>query len=166
MTWDRLYRVVRGPWPEWFQSAVRLGLGCLFVWSGIPKIRQPYDFLSSVYTYELVGPQLGMLVAIVLPWLELLVGVCLVGGVFVGGALLTCTGMATMFTFVIASGLHRGLRISCGCFSASGGGVIDYLTLIRAVAILLVSMIAYFCMVGRRRGAAISGSRTIDAFDS
>ena len=39
-----------------FLFVVRLGLGCLFLWSGLPKIRQPYDFLASVYNYELVGP--------------------------------------------------------------------------------------------------------------
>ncbi|MHC4739886.1 MAG: MauE/DoxX family redox-associated membrane protein [Planctomycetota bacterium] len=64
-------------------------------------MRQPYDFLSSVYSYELVGPRLGMFVVMILPGLELLVGICLVGGIFIGGALLTSAAMAAMFTFVL-----------------------------------------------------------------
>ncbi len=130
-----------------FIVVVRLALGCLFLWSSLPKIRQPYDFLSSVYNYELVGPKLGVLVAMTLPWAELLVGVCLVGGIFVSGALLASIGMAAMFTFVLASVLYRGLEISCGCFSASGAGAIGYSTLIRACAILLFSIAAYIGVV-------------------
>lgn len=126
-----------------FNLVVRLALGCLFLWSSLPKIRQPYDFLSSVYNYELVGPKLGVLVAMVLPWLELLVGICLVGGIFISGALLASIGMAAMFTFVLAWSLYQDLEISCGCFSASGGELISYSTLIRACVILLFSIAAY-----------------------
>jgi putative oxidoreductase len=129
-----------------FTLVVRLGLGCLFLWSSLPKIRQPYDFLSSVYNYELAGPKLGMLTAMTLPWLELLVGICLVGGIFVTGALLASIGMAAMFTFVLASALYRGLDISCGCFGDSAE-VISYSTLIRACLILLFSTAAYIGMV-------------------
>ena len=130
-----------------FILVVRLGLGCLFLWSSLPKIRQPYDFLSGVYNYELVGPKLGVLVAMTLPWAELLAGICLVGGIFISGALLVSIGMAAMFTFVLASALYRGLEISCGCFSTSDAGVVGYSTLIRACAILLASIVAYVGLV-------------------
>lgn len=126
-----------------FVLVVRLGLGFMFIASSMPKIRQPYAFLGSVYGYELVGPKLGVLVAMVLPWVELFAGVCLVGGVFVGGALLASMGMGAMFTFVLASALWRHLDISCGCFSSSAAGRISYLTLIRAIVIMVVSTAAY-----------------------
>jgi uncharacterized membrane protein YphA (DoxX/SURF4 family) len=122
---------------------VRLGLGCMFIMSSVPKIQRPYEFLGSIYGYELVGPKMGVLVAMVLPWVELLAGVCLVGGVFVGGALLASMGMGVLFTFVLASALYRHLDISCGCFSNPGAGKISYLTLIRAIVITLVSASAY-----------------------
>ena len=126
---------------------VRIALGCMFLWSSLPKIRQPYDFLSSVYSYELVGPKLGMLVAMTLPWLELLVGICLIGGVFVSGALLASAGLGAMFAFVVGSALHRGLDISCGCFSASSGDQISYMTLIRAIFILVLSGLSYLAVL-------------------
>jgi len=129
-----------------FSLIVRLALGCMFLYSSLPKIRQPYDFLSDVYSYELVGPQLGMLTAMVLPWLELLAGICLVGGIFVGGALLASIAMAAMFAFVLASALYRGLEISCGCFGA-GAEMISYSTVIRACVILIFSIAAYIGVV-------------------
>jgi putative oxidoreductase len=135
------------PSRAWSLSALvliaRLGLGFLFIVSSIPKIRQPYTFLGSVYGYELVGAKVGVLVAMVLPWVELFTGVCLVGGVFVGGALLASLGMGVLFTFVLASASWRQLDISCGCFSSSAAGKISYLTLIRAVVITLLSAGAY-----------------------
>jgi uncharacterized membrane protein YphA (DoxX/SURF4 family) len=133
-----------------FTAVVRLGLGCLFLYSSLPKIRQPYDFLSSVYNYELVGPKIGVLVAMVLPCLELLVGICLVAGIFIGGALLVSVAMGAMFTFVIASALYRGLNISCGCFSTSSAEQIGYTTLVRACVILLFSMFAYISVAALR----------------
>jgi hypothetical protein len=114
----------------------------MFILSSLPKIRQPYVFLGSVYGYELVRPKLGVLVAMVLPWTELFTGVCLVGGLFVGGALLASLGMGVLFAFVLSSALWRQLDISCGCFSSSAGKI-SYLTLIRAVVITVLSAGAY-----------------------
>jgi len=127
----------------------RIGLGCLFLCSSLPKIRQPYDFLSTVYNYEIVGPKLGLLVAMTLPWIELLAGICLLGGIFVGGALLACVSMAAMFTFAIGWALYQGLNISCGCLG-SGTGTITHLTLVRAIGILLASLLAYVVAIWPR----------------
>jgi hypothetical protein len=115
----------------------------MFIMSSVPKIQRPYEFLGSIYGYELVGPKMGMLVAMVPPWVELFAGVCLVGGVFVGGAMLASVGMGMLFTFVLGSALYRHLDISCGCFSNAGAGKISYLTLIRGIVITAVSASAY-----------------------
>ena len=150
MNLNTIKRVIRRRFMPGFALVVRLGLGCMFLYSSLPKIRQPYDFLSNVYNFELVGPKLGMLTAMVLPWVELLVGICLIGGIFVSGALLVSIGMGAMFSFVIGSALYRGLNISCGCFSASSAEQIGYITLIRACVIMLLSIAAYIGTITRR----------------
>jgi putative oxidoreductase len=119
----------------------------IFIASSIPKLFQPYDFLAGVYSYELVGAKLGVMVAIMLPWLELFVGICLVGGVFVRGAILASMGMCAMFSLALVSALWRGLEISCGCFSLADQNVISYLTVIRAVILLIVSAAIYIYAV-------------------
>ncbi len=116
---------------------IRVSLGCLLLWSSLYKIRQPYDFLANVYSYELVGPKFGMMVAMVLPWLELAVGVCLIGGVFVGGAMLIAVVLMAVFTAAHASAIARGLTIVCGCFKARGPDIVSYSTLLRNVILLL-----------------------------
>ena len=131
-----------------FGFVVRLVLGAMFIASALPKIRHPYDFLFSVYSYELAGPKLGMFAAMTLPWLEVLVGICLVGDIFASGALLVSAGMAAMFTFVLGSAIYHNLNITCGCFGASSTEIVGYSTLIRACTILLFSMIAYIGCIG------------------
>jgi uncharacterized membrane protein YphA (DoxX/SURF4 family) len=145
-TADKQYLMKRRP-TEWLALVVRLAIGGIFIASSIPKLRQPYDFLANVYSYELAGPQLGLVVAMVLPWLELVVGICLVGGIFVTGALLASIGMCAMFSFVLASALWRGLEISCGCFNPSNTNTIGYWTAVRAATLLLVSAVGYICVV-------------------
>jgi hypothetical protein len=88
-----------------------------------------------------------MFVGMLLPWLELLVGACLLGGIFVSGALLASMGMGVLFTFVLASALWRHLDISCGCFGSAGIDKISYLTLIRAGVITLFSTVAYIATI-------------------
>ena len=113
-------------------------MGCLFIYAAIPKIRQSYDFLADVYNYEMVGPTMGMVVAMVLPWVELCTGICLIGGVLVGGALLLCTCLCLLFVLAISWALVHKLHISCGCFGSSAE-TISSLTLIRAFVLGLVS---------------------------
>ncbi|MBW2599970.1 MAG: hypothetical protein JRC60_07845 [Deltaproteobacteria bacterium] len=138
-----------------FLYVVRICLGCIFIYSSIPKLLQPYDFLSSVYGYELVGAKLGMFVTMVFPWVELFAGICLVGGIFVSGALLASSGMGAMFSFVIGWALYMNLNISCGCFGSSSSELIDYWTLIRALVILAAGLSAYILMLLFRRGKSI-----------
>ncbi|MBC8481268.1 MAG: DoxX family membrane protein [Planctomycetes bacterium] len=136
----------------------RIVIGCVFLWASLPKIRQPYDFLSSVYDYELVGAKLGMFIAMTLPWLEILVGICLIAGVFVSGAFLVSAGMTLMFTFVIGSALYHGLEISCGCFGMASNGIINYSTLIRDCALLLFTVLGYI-------GAVTLQSHPVEVMD-
>jgi hypothetical protein len=129
-----------------FGIVVRLVLGGMFLISALPKLRQPYDFLGEVYAYEIVGPKLGMLAAMVLPWAELLVGICLLGSIFVGGALLVSAGMGAMFTVVLAWAIYHGLDITCGCFG-TGSSRVGYGTLLRAMGITLFSFIGYLVIL-------------------
>ena len=137
-----------------FSFIVRLALGCMFLISSLPKIRQPYDFLGEVYGYELVGPKLGMFVAMILPWAELLVGICLLGSIFIGGALLVSIAMGAMFTFVISWAIYHDLGISCGCFGG-GSSQIGYSTLLRAVLILCFSLAVYLLYIFRRSSVKV-----------
>lgn len=145
-----------------FLFVVRLILGAVLLWAALGKIREPYDFLSSVYDYALVGPDLGMLVAMVLPWLELLLGICLLGGLFVGGALLSSAALGVVFVFVQASAMSRGLDIACGCFSGltsvASQETISYATILRAGLMLAAALLGYVAWLSISSGGWRSSS--------
>ena len=105
---------------------------------------------ATPYTPARGSPKPGILATMSFPCAELLVGVCLIGGIFVSGALPVSIAMGAMFSFVIGSALYRGLNISCGCLSSSSIEQIGYTTLIRACVIMLLSIAAYISVLTLR----------------
>jgi len=94
---------------------LRVGLGLLFLWVSLPKLTQPFDFLASVYDYELVGPQLGVAIAFALPWIELILGTCLVLGLMDRGALVLSIFLFGIFLLARWMAFSQNLPIPCGC---------------------------------------------------
>jgi Methylamine utilisation protein MauE len=123
-------------------GAIRVALGAVLLWASLAKIKQPYDFLTDVYDYQMLNSQLVLFVAMCLPWVELLVSVCLLGGIFVEGAMAASCVLGAIFTTAVGTALLKGLPISCGCFAASPGDQrIGYMTLIRSMAVLLAAAV-------------------------
>src|SRR5438132_13166595 len=94
---------------------LRLALGGLFMWTGLTKVEQPYDFLGAVYNYELVGPRMGLWIATLVPWLEVVVGLSLVSGVCQRGGALLALLLLGVFTVAKTFAVAGGLKIACGC---------------------------------------------------
>ena len=143
-----------GSLPAFVLVLVRVGIGCVFLMGSIPKLRQPHAFLGSIYRYELVGPKVGFLVAMVLPWLELVVAICLIGGILAGGALLLSCLLGSMFVFAQGWALSSGLAISCGCFSALNPEMVSYSSFLRASFLLIAALVGYLCMLYCRPNTA------------
>jgi uncharacterized membrane protein YphA (DoxX/SURF4 family) len=125
---------------NWLLYILCVLLGFVFISSGFDKIRFPYQFLSSIYDYELTGPKLGEIAAMIIPWIELVLGICLVSKLFIGGTLFISSILLVIFVFVKASALHRGLDISCGCFSLAEitSNSINYTSLIGTILIMIM----------------------------
>jgi hypothetical protein len=104
---------------ENFMPVLTVPLGLIMLVAAWPKIVLPYEFLSDLYAYQLAGRELGVLAAMILPWMELCVGLCLLLNIFRSGALLAAVALAS--SFVVAQGwvLYHGLQISCGCFGGA-----------------------------------------------
>jgi uncharacterized membrane protein YphA (DoxX/SURF4 family) len=92
-----------------------MALGGVFIWAGLAKLQQPYDFLGTVYNYELVGPQAGFWIAATLPWLEVAVGASIVSGVWCRGGALLASALSCVFMLAQGSAVAQGLKIPCGC---------------------------------------------------
>ncbi|MEJ5357860.1 MAG: MauE/DoxX family redox-associated membrane protein [Desulfobacterales bacterium] len=107
---------------RWVRLAARWVLGAVFVYASLDKIAHPAAFARDVYNYQILPDALVHAVALVLPWLELFVGACLITGFWFPGAVLTANGLLVVFVGALAFNAARGLDVHCGCFSTGGEG--------------------------------------------
>jgi len=116
----------------------RLIVGGVFIFASLDKLQHPNAFALVIHHYRLVPYGLLHPFAMLLPMLELIVGVALVLGIKQRGAALICVLMNLMFMGAISLALYRGLDISCGCFNTDGGHGVG-LTLLWRDALLLLA---------------------------
>ena len=96
----------------------RFFLGGVFVYASYDKILNPDAFAEAVFNYQILPDNLVNLAAIILPWLELIIGFCLIIGWWIPGAVVIVNALLMVFISASFFNLARGLDIHCGCFSA------------------------------------------------
>ena len=104
-------------------TLARLGLGAVFLISGTLKALDPDTTYVAVRAYDVL-PKAGIaLVAGVLPWFEIVLGVLLLLGVATRVVAAVGAGLLLLFVAGVTQAWARGLSIDCGCFG--GGGAVD-----------------------------------------
>jgi uncharacterized membrane protein YphA (DoxX/SURF4 family) len=102
------------------QLAIRLLVGAFFVYASLDKIAQPAGFAKAVYQWQIGGPVASNLVAVTLPWLELLAGTLLILGAWRREAAAVTALMLVVFLAAAGSVLARGIDVeNCGCVSVT-----------------------------------------------
>ncbi|MDY0311685.1 MAG: MauE/DoxX family redox-associated membrane protein [Desulfobacterales bacterium] len=97
--------------------ALRLLIGAVFLYASYDKILHPGDFARAVHNYQILPAAAVNPVAVVLPWMELLLGFFLVAGIWLPGTTVLSALLLTVFNGALIFNLARGLDVSCGCFS-------------------------------------------------
>lgn len=127
----RVVRVVR--------VIARIALGALFVFAGVAKAYDPGEFATEIQKYNLLPWVPGVLVALYLPWLEILAGLLLALKIFEKGALLVLTVLLVIFTLALGSAMVRGLNIDCGCFGKAFTSTGTTIPLVRNLVLLILA---------------------------
>lgn len=104
--------------PSVIVKMLRWLLGAVFIYASYDKILEPQAFAQAVYHYQILPDALVNLTAIFLPWLELLLGLSLISGIWLPGATMVSTGLLAVFMGALLFNQARGFDINCGCFSA------------------------------------------------
>ena len=94
---------------------IRILLGAVFLWASFDKIIDPSKFARDISNYHIIPFGLENIIAIVLPWLEFLIGSGLILGILVDGAVLLSGVLLIAFNVLIAQAILRGFNIDCGC---------------------------------------------------
>ena len=103
---------------RWMGLVARLLLGSIFIYASYHKILAPEDFAKIVYGYDLFPSETINLIAIIIPFIELISGVALIVGIYTRPAAIIIIGMLTAFILAISINIIRGHEFDCGCFSS------------------------------------------------
>ncbi len=108
---------------EW-QPVVRWLIAVVLVWAALSKLANLQEFHTSLLAYRLPLPSMMIgVVAIVLPWLELLCGLMLTANIRTRTALAWAVVLFAVFTLCSGQAWLRQLNISCGCLDLRPLGV-------------------------------------------
>lgn len=103
-------------------TLARVGLAAVWLVSGVPKVLDPDQTYVAVRAYQLL-PDAGVeIVAVLLPWVEVALGVLLLLGVGTRVVAVLAAGLLLVFVAGVIQAWARGLSIDCGCFG--GGGAV------------------------------------------
>jgi uncharacterized membrane protein YphA (DoxX/SURF4 family) len=145
----------------WLTVRVQIALGAIFVVAALPKVADPPSFAHMIYNYRLVPGAAVNALALVMPWVELLVGLALILGVWPREAAALAGFLLLVFIAAIGFNLVRGQAVDCGCFDVHSAGksreeLLGEMrrVLIRDAAMLL--MVAQVLLASRR----VRGLRT------
>ena len=123
---------------------MRLVLGVVFIYASYDKILDPSKFARDISNYHFVPFGLENTVAIILPWLELFIGIGIVLGIYIDGNTLLSAFLLLLFNFLIFQAMVRGFNIECGCGLKEGELVgwrklIENFTLFGGACLILLS---------------------------
>lgn len=97
----------------------RLILGYVFIYASIDKIQNPAEFSDTIDNFHISPISINNLLALFIPWIELVIGICLITGIFISGASIISIGLFLLFIFVLSQAVIRGIDTNCGCFKVT-----------------------------------------------
>ena len=103
----------------------RFVLGVIFIYASIDKIIDPISFSSTIDNYHISPYSLNNIAALVIPWLELIIGVFLICGIFINGSSFIAILLLLFFIFILTQALLRGINVDCGCFDLNADTLED-----------------------------------------
>lgn len=147
----------------WLTVRVQIALGAIFVAAALPKIADPPSFAHMIYNYRILPAGLINISALVMPWVELVAGLCLILGVWARPARWIIGAMLAVFIVAISINLMRNNAIDCGCFDTSAANLSHeerihdmWMVIVRDIGMLL--MIAQLWWAERTRPAAAASA--------
>lgn len=118
----------------------RLVVAGVFISAGLPKVQDPIAFAASIDGFRIVSGSLSLWTAVVLPWLEIIIGIGLLTPWLRRASASLIALLLALFIILHASAWIRGLDINCGCFGESAESPAYLWLILRNLALLLATL--------------------------
>lgn len=128
----------------------RLLLALVFLIAGASKIAHPWTFVHTVEGYNMMPSALTRPLGLALPWVEVVLGLYLLVGLFTRIAAGATAALLAVFVVALAVQIARGRGGSCGCVvgidnpiitAFVGGDSVGAWDLIRDGVLLLMALV-------------------------
>lgn len=126
------------------RRGVQIVAGIIFLAAALPKIADLVSFSGSVHNFHLdpvVPVAATNLLAMTIPWIELIAGLALVTGVRPRAGAIVYTVLMAAFTIGVVAAMARGLSFECGCFGKAGSATIGVKKLVENLAMLALGVV-------------------------
>jgi len=127
----------------WLVRAAQVAIGLVFLAAALAKIGDTTYFAQQVHNYRLVPLWSEHLIAMTMPWIELVAGLALVVGPRRRAGALILLVFMLVFTAAVGAAWARGLDFHCGCFGKAGAGMIGARKFLENVGLTLVAAVAF-----------------------
>jgi len=94
----------------------RVILGIIFIYASYDKILDPVGFSKNIHNFHFTPIAIENIIALVLPWLELIIGIFLIFGLFLDGTINITISLLIFFIIILSQAVFRGIDVHCGCF--------------------------------------------------
>jgi uncharacterized membrane protein YphA (DoxX/SURF4 family) len=132
---------------KWIALIARVAVAIVFITYAYPKLQAPRAFVKAVGGYNLVPNDLLNLFSILLPGIEITIGIALLIGVFTRASSLIAAILLIIFMGAFATSTILGIEIfDCGCSGGEDGTeqVNPFIFYLRDIAILIGALVAYY----------------------
>jgi putative oxidoreductase len=105
---------------------VRVLLGGLLLVAGALKVGHPAELAAALASYRLLSPPVAGPLALALPYVEILLGLYLLAGLFTRISAIVSAVAFVCYAGAIASAVIRHIAANCGCFGPNDSAVADW----------------------------------------
>jgi uncharacterized membrane protein YphA (DoxX/SURF4 family) len=127
------------------RPAIRIAqvvIGVLLISAALAKLGDVKTFALQVHNFRILPIALENLVAMTLPWVELLAGLSLTLGVRPRSGGWVATTLLAAFTLAVTAALARGLDFECGCFGTADSTRVGGAKIAQNVGMLAVAALS------------------------
>ena len=129
-------------------AVIRIFLGIVFVISGLSKSLDVSGFSKIIINYGIIPGWLAPYPAIILPFLEIILGINLIIGYKIKASSFISICLMIFFLIIISYALGTGKNFDCGCFDLSKLGFsfsekLSYKLIIRNTILLLLFILIF-----------------------
>lgn len=146
MLYDKMMQLnqkINIPKNEYINLVIRIVVGLIFIIFAAGKISEPTLFAKSIANYDMLPHKLINLLAIILPWIEIVAGLLLMFGVRLKANILLIAAMLIVFNIAITTAMARGLDIECGCYANIAEQKVGFKKLVENFFLLIALLFIY-----------------------